>query len=472
MPDQAAASTRAPRRWLAVLVLLLAALGVRLGALALGRDAVAWNDQVTYLQRAEDLLDGKGYTGSYQSWARHKGEHQLETLPRYLGAYQAPGYPLFLAGAMKLCGRDVFWAKLAQVLLGAATTWFVYAIGRDALSHGAGLAAGWLYALDPTFVAFTHLVFNETVFVFLFVAGLWLWMRPGARGLGSAALAGVVFAAAAYVKSSLLYLLPLLVVWRLWRERASWRAAAKHALVAALAWSACIAPWTVRNYEVHGGFVLMDSSGPFNLWRGNQPNAYQRRRRDADANTRFAPPFAAYVHSPVAEVGGGALTDVARRLFATDTPSDLECMQAATHQALEYSLEDLRWTAERTVYKVVDTWNPTSFVMRHLERDGYGPTPAWVRATLSWACVLSYLLVVVLAIPELWRQRRTALGGMVLLLVYYYTAIHALTFGMTRFRLPVMPFLMLLAGATLARVCVRLWSSRWASARVGGSVRA
>jgi hypothetical protein len=86
--------------------------------------------------------------------------------------------------------------------------------------------------------------------------------------------------------------------------------------------------------------------------------------------------------------------------------------------------------------------------------------------------VLSYLLVVALAIPELWRQRRTALGGMVLLLVYYYTAVHALTFGMTRFRLPVMPFLMLLAGATLARACARVWSSSWASARVGGSVRA
>lgn len=450
------------RRWFAVAVLVLASLALRGGALWAGRDALSWNDQVTYKQRADDLLDGKGYTGSYQSWARHKGERQLSTLPRYLGAYQAPGYAAFMAGVMKLCGRDVFWVKLAQVLLGAATTWLVYALGRDAVSRLAGLIAGWLHALDPTFIAFTHFIFTETLFLFLFSAALWLWMRPTALAAGRALGAGVLFAASAYVKSSVLYLLPLLAIWLAWRERTQLRAALRFCAIASVAWVACIAPWSLRNLEVHGGFVLIDSSGPFNLWRGNQPNAYQRRLLATDWNMRFLPPFDAYSYAPVAEVGGSAVVDIAREMFATPEPTDLQVMQAAQSSAVSYALDDLAWTARRAFYKVVDLWNPTSFVMRHLQRDGYGELSPALALTLSWACVLSYLLVWVLAIPSLWRLCRTPLGAMALLLIYYYTAIHAATFGLTRFRLPVMPILMVLAGATLAL----MWARRSAAVSV------
>lgn len=445
-----------------MVALVLVAFGARAGALWFGRDAEPWNDQITYVQRAEDLLDGKGYTGSYQSWVRHKGERQLRNLPRYLGAgaYQAPGFPAFIALVMKVAGRDLLWVKLAQVVLGAATAWFVYAIGRDALSHAAGLCAGWLYALDPTFVAFTHFVFTETLFVFLFTAALWLWMRTGALSMGRAVAAGVLFAAAAYVKSSVLYLLPLLGAWLVWRERARYGAALRFCLVAAVAWAACVAPWTARNYRVHGGLVLIDSSGPFNLWRGHNPGAYRRRAAGSDWNVRFAPPFEGFSIAPVSEAGGSAVADLARERFDTELPSDLQVMRAAKEAAVEFALDDPVWTAHRAWYKVVDLWNPTSFLMRHLERNGYGELPRWLARALSWSCVLSYLFVWAAAAPALWRYRRTALGGMVLLLVYYYTFVHAATFGLTRFRLPVMPMVMVLAGATLAG-----WWGRRAAAR-------
>lgn len=453
--DAAAKST-----WRAVLVLVLASLGVRFGALWLGRHAETWNDQVTYVQRATDLLDGEGYTGSYQSWVRHPGERQLRSLPRYKGAYQAPGYPAFIAIVMKLCGREEIWIKVAQVLLGAATTWFVYAIGRDAISHGAGLVAGWLYALDPTFVGFTHLLFTETLFVFLFTAAMWLFMRPSALSWRRAIACGALFAAAAYVKSSVLYLLPLLAAWLVWRESERRRAALRFVAIAAAAWIACVAPWTARNIEVHGGLVLIDSSGPFNLWRGNNPGAYQRRRHGADWNVRFDEPFAAYSVAPVSEAGGSAVVDLARERFAVEFPSDLQVMEAAQAFAIDYAKSDLGWTLHRAWYKVVDLWNPTSFLMRHL-RKGYGEISPGVMSALSWACVLSYVACWALAAPALWKRCRTPLGALVLLLVFYYTAIHAASFGLTRFRMPVMPFVMVLAGAS-----VDLGWKRWNERRL------
>ena len=76
----AVAAARRERR--GVLLVVLVALCVRLAVLWLARDAEPWNDQITYVQRAEDLLDGKGYTGSYQSWVQNPGERQLHTLER------------------------------------------------------------------------------------------------------------------------------------------------------------------------------------------------------------------------------------------------------------------------------------------------------------------------------------------------------------------------------------------------------
>jgi 4-amino-4-deoxy-L-arabinose transferase-like glycosyltransferase len=431
---------------------VLVALLVRGAALYLGRDAEPWNDQVTYVQRAEDLLDGKGYTGSYQSWVRHPGERQLQSLPRYRGAYQAPGYPAFVALVMALCGRDVLWVKAAQVLLGAATAYLLYALGRSWYGHAAGLAAGWFFALDPTLVAFTHYVFTETLFVFLFVAAASVaFRRRELSGPTRALAAGVLFAAAAYVKSSVIFLLPVLAAWFVWVHRESAARAARWAGVAALAWALCVAPWTVRNWRVHGGFVLMDSSGAYNFWRGNQPNAYARRRANSDWNVRFAAPFEAYSMAPVSEVGGSTFVQYAAEAYATPTPTDLQVIEAGGRAALDYIRDEPAWFLRRAWYKIVDLWNPTSFVMRHLEKQGYGEIPGWVETSLSWAAVLSYLATLAFALPALWALRRDPYAQLVLLLILYYTAVHAVTFGLTRFRLPVMPFLDLLAGYGAAR---------------------
>src|SRR5436305_7313095 len=48
---------------------------------------------------------------------------------------------------------------------------------------------------------------------------------------------------------------------------------ATQAMVFALVASACLAPWTIRNYSVFGRFVPVCSSGGLSLWVGNNPLA-------------------------------------------------------------------------------------------------------------------------------------------------------------------------------------------------------
>jgi hypothetical protein len=213
---------------------------------------------------------------------------------------------------------------------------------------------------------------------------------------------------------------------------------------------------------VHGGFVLMDSSGPYNLWRGNQPAAYARRRFGSDWNVRFPEPFSAWTNAPVAEVGGSQIVRVVRDQLGVEKPTDLQMMEGSQRAAVEFALEDFQWTAERAWYKLVDLWNPTSFVMRHLFKRGYGEIPRGLEFAISWTCVLSYVAVLVLALPAMYARARTPLVALTLLLIYYYSAIHMVTFGLTRFRLPILPFLMLSAGVGAVALwdCVKARTSR------------
>ena len=94
----------------AALAVFAFALAVRLLALWAASDAVLVKDEIAYAARAEALLDGEGYVGSYQSWVRHPGWKIME-LPQYPGAYQPPGYPTFIAGVMAISGRSLLAVK-------------------------------------------------------------------------------------------------------------------------------------------------------------------------------------------------------------------------------------------------------------------------------------------------------------------------------------------------------------------------
>ena len=202
----------------------------------------------------------------------------LADLPQYPGAIQPPGYTVFVAGVMALSDRSLTAVRFAQVLLSTLTVWLVYQLGCAWLGTRSGLAAAWLCALNPELIAFSHYFWSETLYVFLLLAGVTLLARGSEPpGRCAAVLAGVALGLAALTRSSLVYLLPILIAWLPRVYRAHWRSALARGALAACVALALIAPWTVRNWVVHGGFVLIDTNGPYNLWRGNAPFAFVQR---------------------------------------------------------------------------------------------------------------------------------------------------------------------------------------------------
>jgi hypothetical protein len=453
---------RASHRWPVLIIVAIAAI-LRVGALAVTRDAEPVKDEKTYLQRGEALLDGEGYVGSYQSWFRHHEVVNMADLPQYPGAFQPPGYPTFVALMMAISDRSVLAVKLGQVVLSTLTVLLVYLLGRAWLGAGRGLLAAALCAVYPNLIAFSHLLWSETLYIIVFLIPVYLLTRSRALpGRTACIVAGVFLGLAALTRGSMVYFLPPVLGWFALVHRQDLRPALGRCGLILATVALLVAPWTIRNYSVHDGFVLIDTNGPYNLWRGNNPESYQLRMEPRPPRSRlpgdrmmvpqpfeqsYDPPFDSIPIAPVGALGGRTLVKSVRQDLQIKRPTDLQIARWASDKAWSHIFEDPAGFLQRGKYKLIDMWNPTSFLIRHFHQEirGYGVVDQKTRRRLTWAAAGSYLLVMVLAGVGILGALRNRYLWLTLLLVALQTGISFLAFGLTRFRLPLMPFLFVFA---------------------------
>ena len=201
-------------------------------------------------------------------------------------------------------------------------------------------------------------------------------------------------------------------------------------------------------FACDGGFVLIDTNAPYNLWRGNAPGAMTAR--ELAQVPRYSRPFESLPLHPVVSLDGRALIESFRLDERYAEPTDLAIADYANRSAWRAIRADPARALRNAGTKLVDMWNPTSFVLRHFELGAYGTVPEWVRVVLSVAVVLSYLAVCGLAVIGVARAPQDRRVWLILAVVAYFSAGSALAFGLTRFRLPLMPLFLLLSGLAVA----------------------
>jgi 4-amino-4-deoxy-L-arabinose transferase-like glycosyltransferase len=188
-----------------------------------------------------------------------------------------PGYPVFLGLIYDLFGVHHRVAVFVQVILGSATTAFVYLIALRVTSawgeiaaRRVALIAALLVACNPTFIFVTNLLASENLFAFWLCLGLWLALRPMVRRR-DAILVGVALVLATYTRA-IGIVVPFVIAWtwfRTWSDRTAWRRAT---LWMFAAFFALLLPWTVRNAVVVGSPALISHGGGINFYYGNNPD--------------------------------------------------------------------------------------------------------------------------------------------------------------------------------------------------------
>jgi hypothetical protein len=158
-----------------------------------------------------------------------------------------------------------------NTILGVAMIAAAMALSHRWFGRTVAITTGAILALWPTHIQFTTVTASETLFTLLCLSAMLAWPEPRARGaIAKAILAGLLLAAATYVRPTAL-LLPVVLAGSAWLRGQRPHTAVLHAAIVAAVMVIAIAPWAARNTRIYGQTVLISTNGGSNLWMGNNP---------------------------------------------------------------------------------------------------------------------------------------------------------------------------------------------------------
>lgn len=351
--------------------------------------------------------------------------------------FYPPLYPYFIAILHRAFGTlaGILWVQAA---LGALLVPAVGRAGRSAFGARVGLVAAALVAVYPDFVWFSVHFWSETLFVLFLWWALERLLRADESGSRAAAAgAGILFGLTTLTRELALYLAPLAALW-LVRPRLLGASGAprRGAVARAVVFVACLvltlAPWTIRNAIVFHAFIPVSTMGASNLWQGNVPITHLE------------------VHATLGEASGAVERDRLARKLAW------EAIRA--RQPL--------WIFEKLGGQMPEFWKAGSEILDHyLGRRACGAVAPTAALALEALVVLPYLVLLGLSLLGLARLRPAAGAALLLVMLAAYNLAHVVAYATTRFRMPVLPVVFLLAALALVapreglRAPLRGWRS-------------
>jgi len=200
--------------------------------------------------------------------------------------YHPPLFPYVLALIYRVSGNSMLAAKLVLALFGAMTVVLTALVARRVIGPRAGLAAGIATALCGPLVFYNAQLLPAGLETMLTMLFWWLVLCAGATGAAGLWLAaGVAGGLAADTIPNALVVVPFVLGWLLWKERAHplGRRAWGPALMLVLGLAIAILPVTVANYVHSRQWCLISYNGGLNLYIGNN--------LDSERTTAIRPGF-------------------------------------------------------------------------------------------------------------------------------------------------------------------------------------
>jgi 4-amino-4-deoxy-L-arabinose transferase-like glycosyltransferase len=379
------------------------ALAVRLGwGITRPSDSAAIEqlpDQREYLEVGGNLLHGHGLVMHDPRFAQ----------PLY--AYRTPGYPFLIA----LCDAKPLVVRCVQALLDTSTVLAIYLLAHRWMSGGWSVAAAFLVAVNPYQIYFSGLILSETLFTAMLCWAMVLMVRR------RYSFGGLLLALSILVRPSALLMPPIVVgVASLLNSEIPTPYVALRTLYVALV--ACVLvviallPWAARNKQVLGRWTWTTTNGGITLYDGLNPNA------TGASDQQFVS------HMPGVSGAGEIERD---RLFH--------------QQAMDWALHNPIRVMQLAIVKIFRTWSPFP-----LSADFGRPLYRWIGGL--WAVPFDMLVILGLCCGRLpWPVK-----VFLLLPAIYLTAVHAVSVGSLRYRLPAEGPMALLAAAGIQSIVKKM----------------
>jgi tetratricopeptide (TPR) repeat protein len=354
--------------------------------------------------------------------------------------FKAPLYPLFLNLVYDLFGEGPWPIRLVQAFIGSLSALLTFLIGLRLFSLRTGVVAGLIVAACGTLILYDGQLLVPNLVIFLNLFSVYCLIR----GLELAKahlflLSGLALGLSAIARPTVLLFAGVVVVLLWWELRRSSRQVSRKSLILfAAGVILAILPVTVRNYVKSGEFVVIGTYGGINLYIGNNLQS------DGVSTT---------IPGTGLDWWGEGMMEDAKRLAENDVGHKLSPSEQSAY-----------WR-NRAINEMAA--NP-GFFMKHLLRKlllfigGYelannfdvyyvAHQASLMKLLLTrrvvyipWGVLLPLAVVGIILIPNWTIGRRIVLAFLLaylpMLLLFFVTA---------RYRLPMLPFLVLFASYAL-----------------------
>ncbi len=354
--------------------------------------------------------------------------------------FMGPLYPHLLALIYGVAGRNLLLVRLVQALISAWVPVLVYRIGRRFFPPAEAGVAALLAVLYGPLIFYTGSILYTTFAVTLLLLILDRLTEPSPRRPALHHLiTGLLFGLAAVGKGNVILYLPLaaFAIARGSAPRPNWNWRTPIPLLAGFA--LIVTFTTARNYLSSGDFVPLTSNGGLNFYIGNGPEssgAYEKPKGlDVD-------------HDP----SGRRMLEkkLGRPLSSTDVS------QIWKERAVEFiraePLAEFSLLVRKTVF-VLSTFEIPQIESYHFQKR-YSRLVAFL--------FIPFGVIAPLGLAALFRRREgrtvalTAFAGVYMLSIVIF-------FVLTRYRLPVVPVLMIYASITIAGLVEEIRRKDWSA---------
>jgi len=381
-----------------LLIVVPFGLAMRLSSIVLFRSYFRAADTALYVALARSIIGGHGYA-----------------MLGHQSAFYPPLYPLFLASIFLFAGENLLPVQVAQAFLSAAAIPVVYYLGRVMFDNWVAFWSAAILAIHPWIIYWSGFVLTDTLFLtILTLAVLSFAFFMKTPTFSNAVVSGVLFGLAALCRpQGLLIFVGGMAVWLILFRHIHRKY--RLLLPVTVAFLLVISPWIIRNYLVFDTLVIADTSGGLDLYLGNNPAV------------SFTFGYSDPSQLPV--------------LPATCGPSEPKTDTCFRNLALQYIYQNPISFTQLAARRSYLFWSPTY------------PTYSLVHNILNTVFYLPLYFGALVGFIELARgspsQKRFV--WLFLTTVLLVTLTHAATVVDLdqRYRLPLQPFLALLAGSGL-----------------------
>lgn len=340
----------------------------------------------------------------------------------------SPLYPYFLSIVYAIFGHHLSAPRLIHLLIGTLSCILLYLIGKRIFNKQVGLISALTAALYGPFIFTEGNLVAEPLVIFLNLLLLLSLIKSADQARMTLwFLSGILLGLSAIIRPNVLLLAPLIIIWICTLKNRFDTPLLMKAIALFIVGSILvISPVTIRNYIKGGEFVLISSSGGMNFYIGNNPKA-----TGTLTEPDFIRPNPEHEHSDARKE---AIRRAGKPLTASETSGFWlkEGMSYIVNNPVDYlKLLSKKLFYVINAYEVPDNLN-YQFMKNH--------TSILNLPLLHFGIIFPFAVLGLIVSTPLWRRCLPAY-----LIVATYVAFLLLFFVTSRYRLPLVPFLILFA---------------------------